>query len=353
MSFKILPKSALAEWIARLLETYRVVGPQPLHDRFIFEEVTSPQEVHLAYPTTLLPPKKYLLPQREELLRFNLEEGTLEPVLDARPTVLLGVHTCDLHAIQLLDKVFNNTYVDQHYNARREALAIVSIECLTPCTEFSFCKSMGTLSVTEGYDLHLTDVGEDYAVDVGTEKGAALLEGLEAVRDATSADYERLNRTLSEKWPRFPYRLEADVSDLASLLSVSYDSDLWEELGQRCLGCGSCTMVCPTCYCFNVVDEVDFTLQAGKRYRHWDGCPLQEFALVAGGHNFRKTNAARQRHRFFRKGKYQMDAHGLVGCVGCGRCGEVCLVHINPVDTFNELARRRVPVTRRHQEALT
>jgi formate hydrogenlyase subunit 6/NADH:ubiquinone oxidoreductase subunit I len=353
MSFKVMPKTAVPAWVSRLLQEYRVAGPQRLQDRFIFEELASPEQLELGYTTTILPPKKFLLPQREELFRFDMKDGTVEPVLDARPTILLGVHTCDLHAIQLLDSALLGGYTDQHYRARRDATLIVSIECLTPCSETSFCKSMGTLSITEGFDLHLTPVGDEYAVDVGTERGAALLEGIEELRDATDADYERLNRTLSEKWPRFPYRLEADVNDLSSLLSVSYDSDLWDELGERCLGCGSCTMVCPTCYCFNVVDEVDFTLSAGRRYREWDGCPLSQFAVVAGGHNFRKTNAARQRHRFFRKGKYQMDTRGLVGCVGCGRCGTACLVNINPVDTFNELARRRIPVTRRHQESMT
>lgn len=353
MGFKVIPKTAFPTWVEQMLAEHRVAGPKPVEDRFIFEEITSPAELAMGYTTTTLPPKKFLLPQREELFHFNLDNDEVEPVIHAEPMVLLGVHTCDLHAINLLDQVFGGGYTDQHYQARRDQMTIVSLECLTPCSEYSFCKSMGTLSVTEGYDLHLTDLGDEYAIDVGSEKGAALLEGLEGVRDAVDADYERLNLTLSEKWPRFPYRLESDITDLANLLSVSYESDLWEELGERCFACGACTIVCPTCYCFNVFDEVDFTLNAGRRVRVWDGCPLQEFAIVAGGHNFREANAARQRHRFYRKGKYQMEGYGLAGCVGCGRCAEACLVGINPVLTFNELARRRIQVTRRRQESLT
>ncbi len=352
MSLKVMPKTALLPWVERLMADHRVVGPQALQDRYLFGELSSPNELVLDYTQTIIPPKKYLLPPHEELFRFNTAEGTVELLQEAGPTVILGMHTCDLHAVRLLDTVFFSGYVDQHYRARREQTVLVTVECLKPCTEHSFCKSMGTLGVTEGFDLHLTDMGDAYAVDVGTEKGVALLESATGVRDATDADYKRLNQVLSEKWPRFPYRLDSDITDLASLLSVSYDSDLWQELGDRCLGCGACTVVCPTCYCFNVRDEVDFTLSAGVRIREWDGCPLAEFAVVAGGHNFRKTNAARQRHRFFRKGKYQMDSHGLVGCVGCGRCAQACLVHITPVDTFNELARRRIPMTRRQQEAL-
>ena len=352
MSFKVIPKSAFAPWVARLLDGYKVIGPAAAaHGRYSFKEITAPDQLALDYTQSVLPPKKRLLPRRESLFRFDMSKGSIEPTIDAEPTVLLGVHTCDLHAIQLLDEVFQAGYADQHYMARRAATTIVSIECLSPCTPHSFCKSMGTASVTEGFDLHLTDMGDSYAIDVGTDKGAALLDsfGPELV-EASTADITRLNQTLSDKWPRFPYRIETDITDLANLLSVSYQSDLWDELGERCLACGACTIVCPTCYCFNVVDEVDFTLEAGVRYRQWDGCPLHEFALVAGGHNFRPANADRQRHRFYRKGKYQMDAHGLAGCVGCGRCADACLVGINPVETFNELARRRIPMTRRHQE---
>lgn len=353
MSFKVIPKSSFPAWVEHMLADYRVVGPRAVQDRYMFDDISSPEELALDYSTTTLPPKKILLPQREELFRFNLNNDEIEAVIEAEPTVMLGVHTCDLHAINLLDEVFQSGYADQHYAARRESMVIVSLECLSPCMEQSFCKSMGTASVTEGFDLHLTDLGDSYAIDIGSEKGRALAEKAPDIVDATDEDYDHLNRTLSEKWPRFPYRLEADITELSGLLSVSFDSDLWDELGEECLACGACTIVCPTCYCFNVVDEVDFTLEAGRRYREWDGCPLQEFALVAGGHNFREANAARQRHRFYRKGKYQMNAYGLVGCVGCGRCAEACLVGINPVKTFNELARRRIPMTKRHQESLT
>lgn len=340
MSFRILPKAALPDWVDRLRADYRVVGPKPLHGQHIFGDIHSAAELDLGYPTTVIPPKKYLLPQREDLLAFQNGGRQVKALVETQPTVVLGLHTCDLHAIHLLDRVFSQTYPDQHYLARRDKTLLVSIECLQPCMPHSFCKSMGTLSVTDGFDLHLTDLGDDYAVEIGTEKGASLLEGVRAVRQAGSEESRRLNRVISEKWPRFPLRLDFDVTELPSLLSVSYDSSLWQELGERCLACGMCTNVCPTCYCFNVADEVDFTLSAGKRYRVWDSCQLDKFATVAGGHNFRKSRADRQRHRFFRKGKYQTDAFGLLGCVGCGRCAQACLVHITPVDTFNELRRR-------------
>jgi formate hydrogenlyase subunit 6/NADH:ubiquinone oxidoreductase subunit I len=199
---------------------------------------------------------------------------------------------------------------------------------------------MGTLSAGEGYDLHMVDLGDRYAIDVLTETGESVMQHAKAVA-ATDEDIERLNIVMSEKWPRFPYRLDFDINDLPSLLNMSMKSPLWNELGERCLACAACTNVCPTCFCFDVKDEINLDLQSGRRVRTWDSCQLDEFANVAGGHNFRKSRALRQRHRFMRKGRYILEAHKFLGCVGCGRCARACLVDITPVNVFNELFHRR------------
>lgn len=340
MSFKIMPKAALGDWVAWLNTQYRVVGPKSLHGQHVFDEIKDIADLDLDYPTSVLPPKKYLLPTREELFSFSSDSMQIEATIEWEPTVILGVHTCDMHAIRLLDHVHETGYADQHYQARREHTYLVSIECLSPCTPNSFCKSMGTLTVPEEYDLHLTDLGDNFGVDVGSEKGAKLLEGFASVWEPTDDDYSRINQVMAEKWPQFEYRLDFDVTELPDLLTLSNDSSHWDELGARCLGCGMCTKVCPTCYCFDVHDEVDLGLKDGKRVRTWDSCQVHLFALVAGGHNFREPLALRQRHRFMRKGKYQKEAFGMISCVGCGRCADACLVHITPVDTFNELYRR-------------
>jgi sulfhydrogenase subunit beta (sulfur reductase) len=342
MSLKIIPKEKMGAFVDNLIGAYRVVGPRRKETQYVFGPIENSGELCLDYNTTILPPKKYLMPQHETLFKFNTESFEAEAILDTQPTVILGVHTCDLQAIQLLDTVFQTNHRDQHYMARREHTILVGIECLNPCDDHSFCKSMGTLTPPSGgYDLHLTDMGDAYAVDVETEKGAWLIVQHAQARDANDDDYRRINTVLSEKWPRFPYKLDFDVGELPALMSVSQRSPLWQQLGEICLACGSCTNVCPTCYCFDVRDKVDLSLTEGFRERVWDSCQLDEFALVAGGHNFRPSQAARQRHRFFRKGKYQTDAYGLLGCVGCGRCARACLVDITPVKTFNELYRQR------------
>ena len=341
MSLHILKKEDLTEFLTKLLPDYRIAGPVEENGGFVFQEISSPADLELEYTTTILPPKKFLLPTREVLFKFDKSNGgEIQPPLPAIPTIIFGMHTCDVHAVQLLDQVFSAGHTDPNYVGRRNQTLIISVECLSPCDAHSFCKSMDTLSADEGYDLHLTDLGDSYAVDIGTPAGRQLLEQYAQTSMATPDNVQRLNNVLGEKWPRFPYRLDFDVSDLPSLLNMTMKSPLWNELGERCLACAACTNVCPTCFCFDVRDEIELNLRHGQRVRVWDSCQLDEFATVAGGHNFRTSRALRQRHRFMRKGKYILDAHDYLGCVGCGRCARACLVDITPVGVFNELHRQ-------------
>jgi sulfhydrogenase subunit beta (sulfur reductase) len=346
MSLRILPKEQVPRMVEALMADYRVMGPRAKGPQFGFERIADPAELQLGYNISILPPKTALQPPEERIATFAWNgEPSVQSVIEAEPTVLLGVHTCDLRALQLLDQAFSADYPDAHYLERRQQTLIVSLECLQPCDEHSFCKSMGTWAADDGYDLHLTDVGEAYTVHVGTEAGKALLEKVDLSHPAADGDVRRLNEVLGAKWPRFPHRLSFDVAELPALLERAYDHPVWAELGERCLSCGSCTNVCPTCYCFNVLDSIELSQTAAIRTRRWDSCQLDEFARVAGGENFREARAARQRHRMLRKGKYLWERFGVLGCVGCGRCIRACLVHINIVDTFNAVHNATIEVT--------
>lgn len=360
MNQHVITKEAFGNQIPLLSARYRVIGPKRktdaspdrVSDQFIFGEIKMADELILSYPTTILPPKKALLPQKEELFHFADGGHRVAPVLDDRPTIVFGIHTCDLHAVILLDHVLSQGLADQHYLARRANTILVSIECLEPCTEHAFCKDMGTWTVPEVFDLHLTDLGDEYIVETGSTKGEMLLQDLTNIRPARDVDHRRQNQVMSAKWPRFSYRLECDTCDLPSLLGISYRSQLWEEIGRRCLACGACTAVCPTCFCFDVVDEVEFDLSQGKRYRIWDSCQFGQFATVAGGHDFRANQATRLRHRFNHKFKYLNETTGMAGCVGCGRCSEACLVNIRLVDVLNDLQRKQTAVANKRREVV-
>jgi sulfhydrogenase subunit beta (sulfur reductase) len=356
MHLRVLPKEEVPRFVGALMADYRVIGPVSKGvqgpdasalerqasppEQFGFEPVSDPLDLRLDYNITILPPKTALQPPRERVVRIHLMDepsGAVEPIVEAPPTVLFGVHTCDLHAIPLLDCAFSADYPDAHYLERRKHTLIVSLECLQPCDENSFCKDMGTFSAADGYDLHLTDIGDAYVVDVGTAAGAALLEKAPEIRVAADGETGRLQAVLAAKWPRFRNRLTFDATELPSLLAAAYAHPVWKQLGDRCLACGSCTNVCPTCYCFNVTDSMELSQEEAVRTRTWDSCQLEEFALVASGENFREARAARQRHRMMRKGRYLRERFGTTGCVGCGRCIRACLVHINIVDTFNAI----------------
>ena len=343
MSLWVIDKQEMTTFVANMIGDYQVVGPMAKGSQFAFGQIEDPAELRLGYNTSILPPKKYLQPQKERMMTFSrTSTPTVEAVIEAGPTVILGVHTCDLHAIRVLDEAFSQGYPDSHYLTRRKNTLLVGIECLEPCDEHSFCKSMGTLTADDGYDLHLTELDGAYTVDAGTKEGEELLKRYSNARQATEEDMQQLNKALGAKWPRFPYKLDFDVSELAPLMSQSYESAEWDKLAEICLACGQCTLVCPTCFCFNVFDKVELNLEDGERWRRWDSCQLDEFARVAGDENFREHQAARLRHRFMRKGRYLLKKYEKLGCVGCGRCARSCLVDISPVNVFNDLYGARV-----------
>ena len=154
----------------------------------------------------------------------------------------------------------------------------------------------------------------------------------------TAGDERAFDQYQRSKIAAFPREIRTAGEELPSLLDRSYDSLLWEATARRCYSCGSCNLSCPTCYCFNIFDDVNMTLVGGERKREWDGCQLPKFAEVAGPHNFRPKAASRLRHRIYRKAKWIREQTGMAGCVGCARCDRACTAKINSVEIYNQLA---------------
>ncbi|MFH0964772.1 MAG: 4Fe-4S dicluster domain-containing protein [Planctomycetota bacterium] len=336
---RILEKKDFDRFVSSLIGERRVVGPVAKGPKFVFDAIESPADLRLDYNVSMQSPRKYFLPPREMLLSFRKDPGiSVKPVLKAEPLVIVGAHPCDVTAVSLFDAIFSQGVPDPHYLERRKNALIIGLDCQCPCDDVSFCHDMRSLYVTEGYDLFLTDLGDRFFVDLGTAEGKALLQKHASTRDVSKDDFEAKNEFLEKKKSNFHPRLPADLSYLPDVLEASYDSLIWEAIARRCYSCGSCNLVCPTCYCFDVTDEIDLDLSAGRRVRSWDSCQLDEFAEVAGGENFREARSARLRHRMFRKGKYILEKFGRPGCVGCGRCNRACTVDISILETYRQIA---------------
>ena len=335
---RVVMKSEMEGFLDELTSRRLVVAPVDDGQVLRWQHISRAAEVAERILPTALPPRKYVLPTKETLFDYAWDGAvSVNPRLDAEQVVLFGVPPCDLSALSLLDVIFAADHRDGHYFSRRERLLIIGKDCQAPCDDYAFCASMGTLEAADGYDLFLTDIGDSYYIRIGTPAGKELVERLAATREAVYEDRARLREANKVRDESFENKLDTSPEQLPALLAESFDSLLWEVLGEKCLSCGSCNLVCPTCYCFDIHDTISLDLKGGERYRDWDSCQLHEFAMVGTGESFRESRAMRQKHRFYRKGKYIMERYGRTACVGCGRCARNCLAEINPVEVYNQL----------------
>jgi ferredoxin len=241
-------------------------------------------------------------------------------------------------AINQIDTLFQSGKYDNHYMTRRANATIVALDVVN-ASKNVFASEMKTATVKNGFDVLLTDIGDAYVAEAATDKGQELLAKAKT-SDATDADVKKRQEMQDKNKKELKkHELKCPSSYLPKLLEKAYDNAVWEEKAATCFACGSCNQVCPTCYCFNVQDDVNWDMKTGSRIRAWDGCTLDGFAKVAGDHDFRKNQADRFRHRLYRKAKYVPEKiGGEIACVGCGRCIDACLPNIaNPVAVYNQL----------------
>lgn len=340
MIFRTITMKNFPPFIDNLIKAMEVVGVrEKVEGKYEFAPLESSAQLCLDYDVTLLSPKKYFLPPRETLMKFKIGKAvSCQAVLESKDLAVVGVHPYDLKGIAQLDRIFADVNQDEHYRRRRESTVIIGVD-IKRASPYAFCKSMNSATTQQGFDLFLTDIGDGYVVAVGTPKGQGLLDQHGLSREATKEEMAKR----AEIQEKIPYRFSLNMvttpyHELPRLLADHAESKLFDELAEKCFSCGSCNLVCPTCYCFDVQDDVALNLSAGERFRLWDGCLLEGFAKVATGENFREDRAERIRHRIFRKGKYIYEKYGEHGCVGCGRCASACLPDIaNPVEIFNRL----------------
>jgi sulfhydrogenase subunit beta (sulfur reductase) len=249
--------------------------------------------------------------------------------------VLFGVHAYDIVGLNILDRVFaQGAYPDPYYVTRRRHTAVIGIDVAPDDNHFA--ASMNADTVDTGFDLFLSDIGTSYLALVGTSRGHDMvtMSGC-LLEEATAPDFAEYKRRSAER--RAAYTTTVELSGLAEILEMEYESRVWEDLGERCLSCGACSHVCPTCYCFDVQDEVTLGTRAGERVRVWDSCLLKTHALVAGGENFRASRASRVKFRYYHKQRGFVAEYGRPSCVGCGRCIVACPAAIDIVTVIRML----------------
>jgi sulfhydrogenase subunit beta (sulfur reductase) len=337
--YAILYKEKFNDFISALSKMQKLVAPVAKgYNNFAFDEVSSGGAIALKYIPTILPPKKYFMPQRETLLEFKTVKGAnLQAVVEYEPITIFGVHTCDLAGIQCLNMVFSERPKDYNYLMRKSSITLIGLECNDYCDEYASCHLVNASFPSGGYDLCFTDLGDYFIAHVNTREGEKIIETTQLFGNATEVHVSELGKLRDLKRKVFSNEVPILSRNIPELFDRLFRARVWKELEKRCLACGNCTNVCPTCYCFDIRDEVELDMKKGVRYRAWDSCQLEPFAKVAGGINFRKDRSARQRHRYYRKFRYPIDKFSRFFCTGCGRCTRTCMASISLKETLNEL----------------
>ena len=286
--------------------------------------------------------KRHISPPQETMwIARRNNEGTVtfsQPPHNAQPAAYVGIRPCDLAALLIRDRALaQGAHREPSYVARRSALFIVAAECSAPAGT-CFCASMGTgPGANRGYDLALTELGGGargmMLIRSGSARGEAALAALN-LPSATAAQLAAARRAVETAAAAM--RRGPTPEGARAALNKGRESPRWRETAKRCLACGSCALVCPTCFCYGVEDRADIAGERSERVKTWAPCFTREFTYIHGG-AARPSTAARYRHWITHKFAAWVDQYGVSGCVGCGRCVTWCPAGIDVVEEIAAL----------------
>ncbi len=326
MERKLLTKDSYRSLITKLIgQNYQVVAPVKKDTMIDFLKISSFDEITEDYIVTVSSAKTVAFPRNEKLFDYEKQNKKLTQQdfdFDSIPqSVLIGVRPCDAFGFHSLSSIFCWDSIDKIYTTRLERTTIIGLSC-NKADDYCFCTSAkGSPGSTAGSDILLTKMTDgNYIAEIVTEKGAKLVADFSDLFTADGgADKESLLAKVAANF---------SVDDvLAKINSKFEDEAFWTEQAMRCIGCGACAYVCPTCACFDIQDESHGG--KGHRVRCWDSCGLSLFTLHTSGHNPRENQGQRWRQRLMHKFSYMPDRLNTIGCVGCGRCSRACPVDMN------------------------
>ena len=343
MSVYFLVESDFSSFINQLLASSPVIAPVAKKSKFVFADLKSATDLRLDYDVTILPPKAAFFPVKQKLLDFKA--GGATSAINPRKQILFGVHFYDIKGIDMLDQLFADGHRDNNYLANREATTLVGSNIQKISTR-AFWGSVGTGMQPKGHDAFLTHIPGGYVFETRTKKGEDLVK-FGAFRKATEAHTREAENVNALALKQCPEKLEHSSDVIATKVRSAFSNEeLWTELSKDCFSCGSCNIVCPSCYCFDVQDRWNLDQVSGTRSRTWDACMTNDFSKVSlgagGSENFRERRAQRFRHRVMRKATYLNEKLGGPACVGCGRCSVGCVPDIaDPVRIINRIVGGR------------
>lgn len=324
---KIFKKDQFYKLIGELLKDFEIIGPKELPNQGIFyQSLTNAKDLYLGEGFAAEPIKKFFLAPSEWLFR---EKGDNEVTLESIPLpknkrIIIAARPCEIKGLSLLDKVFTGDYQDPYYINNRERTVIIGLACKRP-DKSCFCTSLGiTPTSTEGMDVLLVEFEENlFMAELITDRGQELFSsiGKEVAREMSEL-FEKTKEEINN-------RVERKVK-IPDNLEEIFESNYWDEVSKPCLSCGICTYLCPTCHCFDLVDE------ERKRLRCYDGCSFPDFTLQASGEDPRPTKKERYRQRVLHKFDYFKKNFGENLCIGCGRCIRYCPVKIDIAEVVDK-----------------
>jgi len=321
---KIISSDNLQTWINKLTATCEVYAPSQGKEVSLFKQVKEGDKPALNILTDI-PPKGLIFKQVEKIFSYRKNEDGIEikqAEIEPGRRVIFGIRPCDARSFTLTDKVFvHSDMPETHYAKRRQQTALITLACNDACRT-CFCTSVGGSPAEKVGDVWMMDFGGRYLVEALTPVGEEIIRANDDLFSKSSPEDEAESLRIAERVASKMPVLEIASAKLLDELFTN--EEFWVRLSEKCLSCGACTFLCPTCYCFDVRDQG--SANSGDRYRGWDSCMFYQYNRAAGGHNPREQHWKRMRQRMLHKFSYFVTQYGNIDCVGCGRCIRSCPV---------------------------